>query len=55
MFFRSLFIRAVKLLQMNNSTLPKAEAQPGELLVSAVAREPKASRAPIKPDFGLMG
>ena len=36
------FIRAAKLLKMNNSALPKACAQPGELFVSAVPREPRA-------------
>src|SRR5713226_9294951 len=40
------FIRAAKLLKMNNSALPKACAQPGELFVSAVPRERRARAKP---------
>ena len=40
------FIRAAKLLKMNNSALPKASAQPGELFVSAVPRERRARAEP---------
>src|SRR5260370_23589552 len=39
-------VGAAKLLKMNNSTLPKASAQPGELFVSAVPREPRARAKP---------
>ncbi len=39
-------VGAAKLLKMNNSALPKASAQPGELFVSAVPCERRARAKP---------